>query len=78
MVRAKFRLQSVTTHADWNTQHLVFSAVGPPDGEIAEDQRFHRGIPEGRLTMEVDNPPAQEQFKVGEFYYLDFTPAPKS
>lgn len=76
MVRAKFRLQSVTSNAGYTGQQLVFTAVSPPDGEIEENKKFHKYTPQGELKMTVDNPPAQEQFKVGEYYYLDFTPVP--
>lgn len=77
MVRAKFRLQSVTEVAGSTTKQLRFSAVSPSDGEIEENARYHKYTPNGDLTMSVDNPPALEQFKCGESYYLDFTPCPR-
>lgn len=76
MVRAKFRCQSITSNAGYGGQQFVFSAVGPADGEIPENERYHKYTPSGELKITVDNPPAQEQFALGEYYYLDFTPCP--
>lgn len=74
MVRAKFRLQSITSSASYSGQQFVFNAIG--DYGIPENERYHRYTPSGELKITVDNPPAQEQFSLGKDYYLDFTPCP--
>jgi len=73
-VRAKFKLTSITEH-EGTARGLKFSAVSTDD--TPENQRYHKYTPSGTLEIWVDNPPALEQFKIGESYYLDFTPAPK-
>jgi len=79
MVRAKFRLTSVK-ESKWNpapevkaSVELRFDAVY--DDGIEENQRFSKATPSGCLTMQVDNPAALEQMKLGQAYYLDMTPA---
>ncbi len=73
-VRAKFRLVSITEHADWNAKTLKFQALY--DDSIPEDRRFAAATPTGTLEMTVDNPSALERFKLGEYYYLDSSPVP--
>ena len=48
------------------------------DTSIPEDQRFQKATPSASAKFVVDNPAALEQFVPGEYYYLDFTPVPKS
>lgn len=75
MVRGKFRLHSITENASDSGKSLTFLAVCPADGEIEENAKYHKYTPCGELKMTVNNPSALEQFKLGEYYYLDFTPA---
>lgn len=75
MVRAKFRLTEIH-NLSWSqtAQRFVFEAQY--DQSIPEDQRFSTATPTGRFEMTVDNPAAQQQFKLGEAYYFDATPVP--
>lgn len=73
-VRAKMQLRSVTEEA-WGGKTLKFAAQY--DTTIPEDQRFQKATPSASAEFQIDNPAALEQFKLGEYYYLDFTPAPK-
>jgi hypothetical protein len=75
-VRGKFQLQSSAEHY-WSPmlRTLKFAAVS--NNDTPENERFHRATPSGTIEMSVDNPAALEQFKVGDTYYIDFTPAPK-
>lgn len=76
MVRGKFRLASITSHAGGTQQNFLFNAVCPADGEIEENAKYHKYTPSGKIEMTIDNPAAQMQFALGEYYYLDFTPCP--
>lgn len=75
MVRAKFQLVSETLNAGTTAKHFTFSPRY--DTSIPEDVRFSKATPSGELKMYVDNPAALEQLKLGQDYYLDFTPVPK-
>lgn len=73
-VRAKMQLRSVTEEA-WGGKTLKFGCQY--DTSIPEDQRFQKATPSGEASFQIDNPAAVEQFKLGDYYYADFTPAPK-
>lgn len=73
MVRGKFTLASITSHSWGTAQTFVFNAVH--DTTTEENKKFAKYTPSGQLTMQVDNPPAQEFFKLGKTYYLDFSEA---
>lgn len=75
MVRAKMRLDEIVSYAGGTAKTVVFRPAY--DASIPEDQRFMRATPSGELRMFVDNPAALDQLKLGEYYYLDFTPVPK-
>lgn len=72
MVRAKLRVESI----DGNK--LVMQTVYEPEAaRDSENARFTKATPWGRVEMGIDNPAALEQFKVGGYYYADFSEAPK-
>jgi hypothetical protein len=75
MVRAKFRVTKVTTTcygaAQPDSTIVSFSAVSDD-----ANKTWSKWTPSGELQMQINNPAALEQFKIGEFYFLDFTPAP--
>lgn len=75
-VRAKMKLTAITEHANWQGKRLRFESQY--DMSIPEDQRFQKATPSANAEFTIDNPPALEQFKLGDDYYLDFTPVPKS
>jgi hypothetical protein len=72
-VRAKLHLKSETTY-EWGGKKLTFETRY--DTTIPEDQRFQKATPSGSIEMQIDNPIALEQFKLGGDYYVDFTPVP--
>lgn len=76
MVRAKFQLQQITENY-WNKNSRTLVFQPSYDTSIPEDQRFATATPSGRFEMQVDNPAALAQLTLGEYYYVDFTPAPK-
>ena len=71
-VRAKFTVQSITSHAYGDAKTIKLYAVCAD--EVPENQRFARYTPNGALEITVDNPSASGQFELGKSYYLDFTP----
>lgn len=69
MVRAKLRVDSIEGNK------LVMTTVYEPDAAAdTENARFTTATPRGRVAMGIDNPAALEQFKVGSYYYADFSP----
>lgn len=77
-VKAKFMLTSHTHSGhgpDWHGHEFTFTPQYDPN--IAEDQRFNKASPTGKLTIMVDNPPVAEYWarQVGKQFYLDLTPA---
>lgn len=82
-MRAKFRVSSVTEHGDGQgnvTQETIrFDAVGksvayPEDGRD-EDNTFAKFTPSAHCEISVLKPALLGQFKSGQVYYVDFTPA---
>lgn len=74
MVRAKFKLESITSHSG-SPGAQTFNFTAQCADHIEENKRYHKYTPNGSLSITVDNPPAQEFFKLGKSYYLDFTEA---
>ena len=74
MVRSKLRLTSIK-QLEWGGQELEFTAQYDPN--IPEDARFQKATSSASAKYMIDNPAALEQFKIGDCYYVDFTPAPK-
>lgn len=74
---AKFRVSNVTTISE-SCEQLELSAVSekPFDGDgKSDDNDFARWTPTGELKMSITNPNLIGKFKVGEKFYLNFTPA---
>lgn len=74
-VRALMKLTSEKSHAGWEAKELTFTAEY--DTTIPEESRFWEATPTGSITMTVTSKAALEQFKLGEKYYVDFSPAPR-
>lgn len=70
MVRAKFKVLSVAQH-EGDGRTIQLSAVS---GD--ENKTWSKWTPSGSLSMFVNNPDAYDQFKPGDVFFLDFTPAP--
>lgn len=86
-MRAKMRLTKVDSYVNqYNNpegkvtqENLTFNAVSksepyPADGSD-EDNTFARWTPTAQLTMSVLNPNLLGKMKVGDIFYVDFTPA---
>ncbi len=71
-VRAKFTVTAITERS-WGGKEIEFSCQYDPS--IPEDLRFQKATPSGSIHMQIDNPVALEQFKLGKAYYADFSSA---
>lgn len=74
MVRAKLIVSAITQYVYGTKVHFQAQY----DSSIPEDQRFQKATPSASAEFHIDNPAALEQFKLGESYYVDFTPVSQS
>lgn len=70
--RAKFKVDSV--EANEYSDIVKFSAVYGGD-KNSEDNTFSKATPSASCTMQVTNEAVRGQFKPGQKFYVDFTPA---
>jgi hypothetical protein len=70
-VRAKMQVTGITERV-WGGKEIELTPQY--DQSIPEDQRFQKATPSGRITMQIDNPAAAEQLRLGRTFYVDFTP----
>lgn len=75
MVRAKFVVQSVTEFAPAGVKRSGSVVLTPVTSGSEENKTFWEYTPSGRLEMQITNGAALDQFKPGQQYYIDFTPA---
>lgn len=77
MVRAKFKIHSVTKTAGWQEQHPFIYDVKayPVTGGSDENKNFYASTPSGEITIGGVSESVANQFVPGKEYYLDFTPA---
>ncbi len=76
-MRAKLQVsdvQSSPTSERLSLRAVCKSGAYPTDGSD-EDNSFARWTPSAELTMTVNNPELLGKFKVGDKFYVDFTPA---
>ena len=77
MMRAKMRVTSITGTSESN--FLEFRAVGPsdayPEDGSDENNTFAKFTPNATLDITIQNPALLGKFKVGDIFYVDFTPA---
>lgn len=71
-VRAKFIVSEVT-ECHWGGKRIKLAPQY--DTSIPEDQRFAKSTPSGEFWMQIDNPAASEQLKLGKTFYIDLTEA---
>jgi len=73
MVRAKFKVESVTTFPGQAAVKIRMQAIC--DKSTEENRGFSKYTPSGTLEFYVDNPPAAEELRKSNEFYVDFTPA---
>lgn len=71
-VRAKMKLSSIK-HFEGEMKQLHFESHY--DDAIPEDRRFQKYTPNAHAEFLIDNPAATDQFEIGKYYYVDFSPA---
>lgn len=76
VVRAKFKVQSITQSAGWAKHARVFSVrLTPITGEGSpENASFFAATPTGSIELGCTNETVGEQFAIGQEFYIDFTP----
>lgn len=74
MVRAKFRIEQITTYAGNGGKTVTMRPVYSSDPEH-ENKKFWDATPSGSIEMFIKSGEAADQFVVGKEYYVDFTPA---
>jgi hypothetical protein len=74
MVRCKLQLTGIQEFANMESKEYTLTAQY--DSSIPEDIRFAKSSPNGSFKIYVNNPPAQEQFVLGQHYYFDAAPVP--
>lgn len=67
--RAMFRVVAKTEYTDGYEVKLQ-----PVMGDTPEEKAFWKYTPSGELTMRLVKEETAERFKVGQVFYLDFTP----
>jgi hypothetical protein len=73
-VRAKVKLTSIEEY-EYGSKKLKFQVQY--DSTVSEDISFCKATPYGNAEFSIDNPAAIERFKLGDYYYVDFSPVAK-
>ena len=73
-MRAKVKVDSITKTQ--YSEKLKLSAVYSGD-KNSEDNTFSEATPDASFEMSITNKALHGQFKPGETFYVDFTPADK-
>ena len=82
-MRAKVRVSNVRPFENNGVktqENLTFNAVCPSQfGEDGSDENntYSKWTPTAQFDMTVTNPNLFDKYKIGEEYYVDFTPASK-
>ncbi|MEH2381129.1 MAG: hypothetical protein V7K27_19955 [Nostoc sp.] len=72
-IRAKFTCQQNLPDRETKIAMVILHPVttNPPS---EENLAFWKATPAGQISLQITNPQASEQFRVGHDYYVDFTP----
>lgn len=78
-MRAKLKVVSTELWTEYVGENVKFTAVGPdgsyPDDGTDENNSYARWTPSASLSMSITNPNLIGKFKIGDTFYVDFTPA---
>lgn len=75
IMRAKMRLTAEKIYADSVASGAKVYTFQAQYSDSKEDNSFAKYTPSAKFEMTIDNPEVQAQLKLGETYYVDFTPA---
>lgn len=75
VVRAKFKIQTISHHAGVNPGDFSATVVMVPVYGEGDNASWSKYTPSGKLEMLITNEAAVDAFTIGEEYFLDFTPA---
>lgn len=72
-VRAKMKCDEITQRVNWSNSDKPMEIVklrAVSDGS-PENKRWAAASPSGTFEIQIDNPDALKQFKVGKSYFID-------
>jgi hypothetical protein len=75
-VRAKFKVQSITRREHWDKSKGEIHSIdlAPVTSGSDENKEFYAATPGGSIKLDTINEAAGNQFKLGQEFYVDFTP----
>jgi len=76
-MRAKFQVEAIVRVYE-GCEAVEMRAVGPgqyPEDGSDEDNTYAKFTPSGKLDLAIQNPSLLGKMKLGDLFYLDFTPA---
>lgn len=77
-MRAKMFVTSITPNESGDEETVSFSAVCSSIGKdgLSEDNDYAKYTPSGDASFKIANPALLGTHKVGDTFYVDFTPVP--
>lgn len=75
VMRAKMRLVAEKIYADTAATGAKVYTFQAQYSNSPEDNSYSKYTPSAQFEMTIDNPVVQAALKLGEVYYVDFTPA---
>lgn len=73
-VRAKFYVTSIQHHHVGASDKVCAEVkLAPIYGEA--NKPWSEATPQGQIAMTITNPGAIDQFELGKYYFVEFTPA---
>lgn len=78
MVRCKMRVTEVLQgSSEWGGGGAItFGRIKLAAVMGKENESWSKATPSGTVEMQITNPAAYNQFKAGDTFFVDFTPAP--
>lgn len=75
MVRAKFKVQSISRAQGWG-QHKEVQTIklAPVTGGSPENDAFYAATPGGQIELSTVRAEAAGEFDLGREFYIDFVP----
>lgn len=75
MMRAKFKVHSITESAGWSGHKSMFTVkMNPVTSGSKENEAFYAATPGGSIELSVVSAEIGKQFPIGGEVYVDFAP----